>query len=94
MKTLLIAAVLGACCLFANVNTSSAADHGQVPASTLAQMGLSSMQPMSDVQGLEVRGKGKSKVTIYANTVIISNVLGHQNNVIYPLGIVQVIIVK
>jgi hypothetical protein len=69
MRTLLVVAVLGAACMLA-ANTASAADQGQVPASMLAQMGLSTMQPMSDVQGMTVRGMGRrSGGTIQINAV-------------------------
>jgi hypothetical protein len=79
MKTLLIAAVLGTCCLLAGANTSSAADHGQVPAKMLAEMGLAGMQPMSDVQGLAIRGMGRSRSSVYANVVVIVVKTGDAN---------------
>ena len=54
MRGLMIACVVGLACMAA-VNTATAAD---VSDQTLATMGLSDMAPMSDAQGMEVRGKG------------------------------------
>ena len=54
MRSLLIACVVVCVALMAGV-----ADAAQISDGTLAQMGLSSMQPMSDApQGAEVRGMG------------------------------------
>ena len=92
MRTLLVVAVLSACCLFAGATTSMAADHSQVPQGTLAQMGLSSMQPMSDAQGLAVRGKGS--VTVQKNTVIIVNIAGLQTNNLSTALFIQVNVKK
>ncbi len=69
MKMLLAVAVLGAGYLFASANVLLAADHSQVPSQMLASMGLSTMQPMSDAQGLAIRGKGRGSVTVQKNTV-------------------------
>ncbi len=76
-------------CLFAGANTSLAADHSQVPSQMLASMGLSSMQPMSDSEGLAIRGKGRS-VTVQKNTVVIVNVLGSQTNNLSTASFIQV----
>ena len=91
MKTILAVAVLAAGSLLANVNTSAAADHGQVPSGVLSQMGLSSMQPMSDAEGLAVRGKG---VTVQTNTVVIVNIAGAQNNNLSTASFIQVNVKK
>lgn len=49
---------------------ASAATPGVVPDSTLAAMGISGMQPMSDVQGMDVRGMGFTTAkTVAAFTV-------------------------
>ena len=54
MRSFMIACVVGLACMVA-VNTATAAD---VPDQTLSAMGLSDMAPMSDAQGMDVRGKG------------------------------------
>ena len=51
--------------LFGCVSRSMAAD-GNLSKSTLADMGLSSVQVMSDVQGEEIRGKGFAFVRGYS----------------------------
>jgi hypothetical protein len=80
MRTLLVVAVLGAVCMLLGATASSAADHGQVPASTLAQMGLGGMQPMSDLQGQAIRGMGRrSGGTIQANIVVQAGKAGSAN---------------
>lgn len=62
MRTLLIAAIVGVALVAVNASTSAAADtNGQVPASMLASLGASQMQPMSDAQGMNIRGKGTSR---------------------------------
>ncbi len=52
MRYLLIASLV-----LVVASVATAATPGQVPANTLAVMGIN-MQPMSDVQGTEVRGMG------------------------------------
>jgi hypothetical protein len=42
---------------------AGAANPGQVPDNTLSMIGLSGLQPMSDVQGTEVRGMGYASVS-------------------------------
>ncbi len=90
MKILLAAAVLSAGYLFTSANVSMAADHSQVPSQMLASMGLSSMQPMSDSEGLAIRGKGRGGVTVQKNTVIIANIGGLQTNNLDPAAVIQV----
>ncbi len=48
---------------------ASAADVGQVSNATLGQMGLSGLQPMTDVQGLDIRGSGFAAAGGYSRAV-------------------------
>ena len=65
MRSLLVVCTLISV-LALTAGMANAANPGQVPNSALAQLGLSGMQPMSDVQGTDIRGMGFVFVTGYA----------------------------
>ena len=58
MRMLLVAAVLSFGLVAINASTSSADQGGNVPTATLTSLGISGMQPISDAQGMDIRGKG------------------------------------
>ena len=61
----LVCAVVSVLALTAGM--ANAANPGQVPNSTLAQLGLSGLQTMSDAQGADVRGMGFNTVSGYSS---------------------------
>ena len=69
MRYLLIASLV---LMVASV--ACAATPGQVPDSTLAMMGISGAQPMSDVQGADIRGTSFVVKTAYAHVSGTTNV--------------------
>ena len=72
MRSLLVVcAVISVLALTAGM--ANAANPGQVPNSSLAQLGLSGMQPMSDVQGTDIRGMGFVVVSGYAGATTFSS---------------------
>ena len=72
MRSLLVVcAVVSVLALTAGM--ANAANPGQVPNSALAQLGLSGMQPMSDVQGTDIRGMGFVLVSGYAGATTWSS---------------------
>ena len=56
MRSLLCVCLVA--CVVLTAGFAGAANPGQVPDNTLAMLGLSGMQTMTDVQGTEVRGMG------------------------------------
>jgi hypothetical protein len=62
---------------FGSISSVSAAEAvpppaaGQVPCDTLAGMGLIAMQPLSDVQGLQVRGQGRYRGIVIQRNITI-----------------------
>jgi hypothetical protein len=54
-----MAVVLGSISSVLAAEAVPPASAGQVSCDTLAAMGLAAMQPLSDVQGLKVRGQGR-----------------------------------
>jgi predicted metal-binding membrane protein len=66
MRSLLV--VCAVVSVLAFTGMASAANPGQVPNATLAQLGLSGMQTMSDVQGTDIRGMGFATVSGYSAT--------------------------
>ena len=63
---LMVCVVLGLALLPSMANAA-----GQVPDATLTQVGLVGMQPMTDVQGINIRGNGFAMVSgfSFANSV-------------------------
>jgi hypothetical protein len=56
--------LLAVCVVLAlTAGVANAANPGQVPDATLAQLGLSGLQTMSDVQGTDIRGMGFASVS-------------------------------
>ncbi len=66
MRFLLCACLVA--CVVMTAGFAGAATPGQVPDNTLAMIGLSGIQPMTDVQGTEVRGMGGTAV-VYGTEV-------------------------
>ena len=61
MRSLLCVCLVA--CVVLTAGMAGAANPGQVPDNTLSMIGLSGLQPMSDVQGTEVRGMGDASVS-------------------------------
>jgi opacity protein-like surface antigen len=91
MRSLLVlCAVVSVLALTAGM--ANAANPGQVPNSTLAQLGLSGMQPMSDVQGTDIRGmgfvvvSGYALATTYKSTAVAGYVAGATGSTAFAVG--------
>jgi hypothetical protein len=68
---LLITLSVVACVVLA-ANFATAANPGQVSHNTLSKMGVSGLQPMSDVQGTAIRGKSVNISGFSFATVLLS----------------------
>jgi hypothetical protein len=63
MRSVAVVCIVALAALFF-VGAAGAAEKGQVPGQMLASMGISGMQPLSDAQGMQVRGKFLANIAV------------------------------
>ena len=66
-------------CLALVASIANAASPGQIPDSAMAQFGLSGLQPMTDAQGLSVRGMGYVTVSSISYASVFGTASGTNN---------------
>jgi hypothetical protein len=86
---LFVAVVALACATTASAGEHAAAAQPSVSADMLSTMGMGGMKLLSDEQGMQIRGQGKTRVTAWNISIIHVDNVGKLN-----IKVVQTITVK